>query len=98
MSYYIRSIHGTPRQCKSQAINPIQFNIMSTMSELDRLMKELYQEDMLHQADLKELATQHMNDLYEAQADEAYALEQAMRNEMDPPADEEDDLPITWED
>ena len=71
---------------------------MSTMSELDRLMKELYQEDMLHQADLKELATQHMNDLYETQADEAYALEQAMRNEMDPPADEEDDLPITWED
>jgi len=32
MSYYIRSIHGTPRQCKSQAFNSIQFNIPNTMS------------------------------------------------------------------
>ena len=32
MSYYIRSIHGTPRQCKSQAINSIHFNIPNTMS------------------------------------------------------------------
>ena len=80
MSYYIRSIHGTPRQCKSQAINPLHFNIMSTMSELDRLMKELKQDDI------------------DIQADIAYQNEQAMRNEMDPPVDEEDDLPITWED
>ncbi len=80
MSYYIRSIYGTPRQCKSQAINPIHFNIMSTMSELDRLMKELKQDDI------------------DILADIAYQNEQAMRNEMDPPTDEEDDLPITWKD
>ena len=80
MSYHIRSIYGTPRQCKSQAINPIHFNIMSTMSELGRLIKELKQDDI------------------DILADIAYQNEQAMRNEMDPPTDEEDDLPITWED
>ena len=80
MSYYIRSIYGTPRQCKSLAINPTHFNIMSTMSELDLLMKELKQDDI------------------DILADIAYQNEQAMRNEMDPPTDEEDDLPITWGD
>ncbi len=60
---------------------------MSTMSELDRLMKELHQEDMLHKADLKELAIKQMNDLHDIQAEEAFALEQAMREEMDPPAE-----------
>lgn len=48
----IRSIYGTPRQCKSQSITPIQFNIMSTMSELHRLMQEIKQDDLDILADI----------------------------------------------
>ena len=51
MSYFIRSIHGTPRRIKSQAFKPIQFNIMSTMSELDRYLDQLRQEDFEIMAD-----------------------------------------------
>ena len=52
MSYFIRSIHGTPRRSKSQAFKPIQFNIMSTMSELHRLMQEIKQDDLDILADI----------------------------------------------
>lgn len=48
----IRSIYGTPRQCKSQSFTPIQFNIMSTMSELHRLMQEIKQDDLDILADI----------------------------------------------
>ena len=48
----IRSLYGTPRQCKSQSFTPIQFNIMSTMSELHRLMQEIKQDDLDILADI----------------------------------------------
>ena len=48
----IRSIYGTPRQCKSQSFTPIQFNILSTMSELHRLMQEIKQDDLVILADI----------------------------------------------
>ena len=48
----IRSIPGTPRLCKSQSITPIQFNIMSTMSELDRLTKQIKQDEIDILADI----------------------------------------------
>lgn len=70
----IRSIYGTPRQCKSQSITPIQFNIMSTMSELHRLMQEIKQDDL------------------DILADIAYQQEQAMREGMDEPLSNNEQL------
>ena len=70
----IRSIPGTPRLCKSQSITPIQFNIMSTMSELHRLMQEIKQDDLVILADI------------------AYQQEQAMREGMDEPLSNNEQL------
>jgi hypothetical protein len=70
----IRSIYGTPRQCKSQSFTPIQFNIMSTMSELHRLMQEIKQDDL------------------DILADIAYQQEQAMREGMDEPLSNNEQL------
>ena len=70
----IRSIPGTPRLCKSQSITPIQFNIMSTMSELHRLMQEIKQDDL------------------DILADIAYQQEQAMREGMDEPLSNNEQL------
>ncbi len=70
----IRSIYGTPRQCKSQSFTPIQFNIMSTMSELHRLMQEIKQDDL------------------DILADIAYQQEQAMREGMDEPLSNSEQL------
>ena len=55
---YIRSIYGTPRQCKSQSFTTIQFNISNTMSYIktwlieqqrlrDAAVKTEYTEDQL---------------------------------------------------
>jgi hypothetical protein len=70
----IRSIYGTPRQCKSQSFTPIQFNIMSTMSELHRLMQEIKQDDL------------------DILADIAYQQKQAMREGMDEPLSNNEQL------
>ena len=59
----IRSIPGTPRLCKSQSITPIQFNIMSTMSELDRYLNELRQEDFEIMADQAYYKNEAMKEL-----------------------------------
>jgi hypothetical protein len=67
MSGNIRPIYGTPKIRKSQSFTPIQFNIMSTMSELHRLMQEIKQDDL------------------DILADIAYQQEQAMREGMDEP-------------
>jgi len=49
---YMRHVYGTPR--KSQLSSPyfIQYNIMSTMSELHRLMQEIKQDDLDILADI----------------------------------------------
>jgi len=49
---YMRHVYGTPR--KSQLSSPyfIQYNIMSTMSELHRLMQEMKQDDLDILADI----------------------------------------------
>lgn len=52
MSGNVRPIYGTPKIRKSQSITPIQFNIMSTMSELHRLMQEIKQDDLDILADI----------------------------------------------
>ncbi len=70
----IRSIPGTPRLCKSQSITPIQFNIMSTMSELDRYLDELRQED------------------FEIMADQAYYKNEAMKELMDEPTPNDEQI------
>ena len=59
----IRSIPGTPRLCKSQSITPIQFNTMSTMSELDRYLDELRQEDFEIMADQAYYKNEAMKEL-----------------------------------
>ena len=59
---YIRSIYGTPRQCKSQSFAPIQFNIMSTMSELDRLTKQIKRDDIDILADIAHEQEQAMRE------------------------------------
>ena len=72
--FYIRSIYGTPRQCKSQAFKPIQFNIMSTMSELDRLTKQIKQDELDILADIayeqEQAMRESMTDTEEPQANE----------------------------
>ena len=71
---YIRSIYGTPRQCKSQSFTPIQFNIMSTMSELDRLTKQIKQDELDILADIayeqEQAMRESMTDTEEPQANE----------------------------
>ena len=74
MSYFIRSIHGTPRRSKSQSFKPIQFNIMSTMSELDRLTKQIKQDELDILADIayeqEQAMRESMTDTEEPQANE----------------------------
>ena len=74
MSYFIRSIHGTPRRSKSQASKPILFNIMSTMSELDRLTKQIKQDELDILADIayeqEQAMRESMTDTEEPQANE----------------------------
>ena len=71
---HIRSIPRTPRLCKSQSTTPIQFNIMSTMSELDRYLDELRQED------------------FEIMADHAYHTHEAMKELMDEPTSNDEQI------
>ena len=53
MSDYIIPINGVARLRKSQQpVNTIQYNIMSTMSELHRLMQEIKQDDLDILADI----------------------------------------------
>ncbi len=52
MSNSLRPVYGTQRLRKSQSLNLFQFNIMSTMSEFDRLLKEIKQDDLDILADI----------------------------------------------
>lgn len=49
---YMRKVYGTPRKSQSFSPHIIQYNIMSTMSELHRLMQEIQQDDLDILADI----------------------------------------------
>ena len=79
---YMRQVYGTPRKTQPSSTQIIQYNIMSTMSELHRLMQEIQQDDLDILADIA-----YQNE----QAQRAYNQEQAMRECMDEPQASQDD-------
>ena len=79
---YMRQVYGTPRKTQLSSTQIIQYNIMSTMSELHRLMQEIQQDDLDILADIA-----YQNE----QAQRAYNQEQAMRECMDEPQAPQDD-------
>ena len=87
MSDYIIHINGVAKLRKSQEpVHTIQYNIMSTMSELHRLMQEIKQDDLDILADIA-----YQNEM----AQRAYEADQAMREGMDEPHPTEDIDPDT---
>ena len=77
MSDYIIHINSVAKLRKSQEpVHTIQYNIMSTMSELHRLMQEIKQDDLDILADIA-----YQNEM----AQRAYEADQAMRESMDKP-------------
>ena len=77
MSDYIIHINSVAKLRKSQEpVHTIQYNIMSTMSELHRLMQEIKQDDLDILADIA-----YQNEM----AQRAYEADQAMRESMDEP-------------
>jgi hypothetical protein len=84
MSYFIRSVHGTPRQCKSQAINSIQFNIPNTMSLIKTwLLEQQRREFKAGQAEYKtKYTTEYTQDQQFVLNDIANEQEQIMQELM----------------
>lgn len=85
MSSYIIPVIGVAKLRKSQKpTHFIQYNIMSTMSELHRLMQEIKQDDLDILADIA-----YQNEM----AQRAYEDDQAMREGMDEPTPIQSDDP-----
>jgi len=83
MSHYLRSIPGTPRLCKSQAIHLIQFNVSNTMSLIKTwLLEEQRRQFEAGQAEHKDHMTKYTQDQQFVLNDIANEQEQIMQELM----------------
>ena len=83
MSYYLRSIPGTPRLCKSQATHLIQFNVSNTMSLIKTwLLEEQRRQFEAGQAQYKDYMTKYTQDQQFILNDIADEQEQIMQELM----------------
>ena len=83
MSYYLRSIPGTPRLYKSQSTHLIQFNVSNTMSLIKTwLLEEQRRQFEAGQAEYKDFMTKYTQDQQFILNDIADEQEQIMQELM----------------